>query len=101
MYLYNITVKVNWPIQEAWVTWMKEKHIPEVIDTGCFTHSKFYKLLEQDETEGPTYIIQYAASNINSYNTYIEVYADALRKQTFDAWGNQFIAFRTVMEELQ
>jgi hypothetical protein len=100
MYLYNVTVKVNWSIQEAWVTWMKEQHIPEVIHTGCFTHSRFFKLLDQDETEGPTYIMQYTATHIDHYNNYINTYADALRKKTFDAWGNQFIAFRTLMEEI-
>jgi hypothetical protein len=99
MYLYNVTVKVEWPIQEAWVQWMKEKHIPEVVGTGCFTHSRFYKLLEQDETDGVTYIIQYVANTLEAYQTYIAQYADALRKQTFDAWGNQFIAFRTLMQE--
>ncbi len=54
MYIYNITTKVHTSIHEAWVEWMKMHHIPQIMATGCFTESQFVRLLELDDSEGPT-----------------------------------------------
>lgn len=98
MLIYNVTSKVAWPIHESWVQWMKEVHIPEVMSTGCFLKYQLVRLLETDEEEGPTYAIQYYADNRIAYDNYISKYAPPLRQKTLDAWGNQFIAFRSIME---
>ena len=31
MFIYNVTVKVDWSIHEAWVQWMLNEHMPEMI----------------------------------------------------------------------
>lgn len=54
MLIYNITTKVDHSIADAWLQWMKEEHIPEVIATGCFSQSRILRLLEVDETDGLT-----------------------------------------------
>ncbi len=99
--IYNVTVKVQSPIEQSWLNWMKQEHIPEVIGTGCFQSYRVVRLLEIDDSEGPTYAIQYHASSKALYNRYISLFAEALRKKTYDKWGNQFIAFRSVMQVVQ
>lgn len=98
MIIYNVTIKVAESIKDAWLQWLKEEHIPEVIATGCFTHAIPTRLLEIDDSEGPTYAIQYHAESKALYNKYIDKYAGILRQKSFDKWGNQFIAFRSVMQ---
>ena len=98
MFIYNVTIKVNWSIHEAWVTWMRETHIPDVMCKGCFTGYQLVRVLEIDDTEGPTYATQYFAGSKADYNQYIEIHAPALRKSALDKWGNNFIGFRSLME---
>jgi len=98
MFIYNVTIKVDPSIHEDWVTWMKEEHLQQVMKTSCFEKYQFVKLLEIDESEGPTYAAQYYAISRAQYNRYIDLYADKLRKESMDKWGNRFIAFRTLME---
>jgi len=98
MIIYNVTTKINWPNHEAWLQWMLDVHIPEVMGTGCFEKHQVLRLLETDETEGPTYAVQYFAISKAQYNRYIELYSQALRKETISKWGNNFIAFRSLME---
>lgn len=98
--VYNVTVMVQWSIQDAWTTWMQEIHIPEVMATHCFVGWRMYRLLEVDETEGPTYAIQYLANSRAQYDEYLQNHAVRLRKAGLDQWGNQFIAFRSLMEEV-
>jgi hypothetical protein len=98
MIVYNVTIKIANAIHAEWLQWLKEEHVPEVIQTRCFTHATILRLLEVDDAEGPTYTIQYFAESKGLYNSYIETHAPVLRQKNFDKWGDQFIAFRSVMQ---
>lgn len=98
MIIYNITTKVAASIAPDWLRWMQQDHIPAVMATGCFTEYKMVRLLEVDDSEGPTYAIQYHAAGKADYEHYLSEYAAALRKDAFDKWGNNFISFRSLME---
>jgi len=98
MFIYNVTIKLDEVIHEQWLQWLQQEHIPEVIATGCFTKATILRLLEIDDSEGPTYAIQYFAESKAQYNRYIEKFAPEMRQRSFDKWGNQFIAFRSVMQ---
>jgi hypothetical protein len=98
MFIYNVTIKIQEPIHQAWLQWLKEEHVPEVLATGCFTNATIVRLLEVDDCEGPTYAIQYIAESMALYNRYIENFAGILRQKSFDKWGNQFMGFRSLMQ---
>ncbi len=98
MIIYNVTNKVDASIADAWLHWLKEEHIPQVMRSNCFTHYKIVRLLEVDDSEGPTYAIQYYAESKADYNRYIALFAPALREQSLQKWGAAFIAFRSVMQ---
>jgi hypothetical protein len=98
MIIYNVTIKVEPGIAVEWLNWLQQEHIPEVIETGCFTRATVLKLLEVDETDGPTFAVQYFAESKALYNHYIEKFAPLMREKSFEKWGNRFIAFRSVMQ---
>lgn len=98
MIIYNVTVKVTHAIAADWVKWMKEEHMNDVVATGLFTASRLSRLLEQDDPDGLTYIAQYFCDALEDYHDYIKTYAPAMREKGFKKFGNQMIAFRTVME---
>jgi hypothetical protein len=101
MVIYNITIQVEIPIAEDWLSWLKEEHIPEVLQTGCFVKHQLVKLMDADESESITYAVQYYAENKMQLDLYLEQYAAALRQKGIDLWGNRFITFRTIMEVVQ
>jgi hypothetical protein len=98
MLIYNVTTKVDHSIHEPWVEWMKAKHIDDVMKSGCFTDFKFVRLLDTDESDGPTYAVQFFAESKADYNRYIEIHAPALREDVMRTWGNKFISFRSLMQ---
>ncbi len=98
MIVYNVTIKVDESIATDWINWLKEEHIPAVINTACFTHANVMRLLEVDDEEGPTYAVQYFTDSLEQYQLYIDKHAALMRQMSFDKWGNKFIAFRSVME---
>lgn len=101
MFIYNITVKVNKSIINEWVKWQQEEHIPEIMATELFSDFKFFRLLEQDDSDGPTFIVQYHTPSRNNYEKYIKQHAPVLREKAIKKWGNGFIAFRTLLQSVQ
>ncbi|MEI6087668.1 MAG: DUF4286 family protein [Bacteroidota bacterium] len=98
MFIYNVTTKIEPTIHEAWVEWMKEIHIPEIMNSGCFTQFQFVRLLELDDIEGPTYAVQYRSESKAAYNLYLEKFATKLRNDVYTKWGNKVISFRSLMQ---
>lgn len=98
MFIYNITSQTDWSIHEQWVEWMKEVHIPNIMQTNCFTKWQFVKVIDIDETDGVTYALQLYAESRSDYNRYLELFDAALRKHVSDKWGNKCIGFRTLMQ---
>lgn len=98
MIIYNITIQVSRGIHNEWLQWQLKEHIPQIMATNCFNKHQVLMLLEIDDTEGPTYAIQFYAESKADYNRYIELYAPVLRNKAADKWGEQFVAFRTLMQ---
>jgi len=101
MIIYNVTTHVAHSINEAWLEWMMQKHIPEIMATACFEKYQLVKLLDTDETEGNTYAIQFYAENRLLYDRYINSFAQTMRDDSFKSWGNKTIAFRSLMEVIE
>jgi uncharacterized protein DUF4286 len=98
MIVYNLSIKIDASVENEWLEWQKKEHIPEVMASGQFSDYKFYRLLEQQDIDAATYVVQYFAPSIEHYNNYIEKYAPSLRQKIKDKWGEKFIAFRTIMQ---
>lgn len=101
MIIYNITIKVDWVVAEEWVNWMHETYIPAVVTTGCFEKHQFVRLLQVDETEGPTYAIQFYAQQLSKYDYYLQNFAPGLRQEIKNKWGEKYVDFHTLMQVVE
>lgn len=100
MIVYNVTVKIDLSVHDLWLRWMKEEHIPRVMETGCFVESKIYRVLEENTPDGITYAFQYFAEDISKYFDYKEKHAARLQKESLDLFPNKFHVFRTLLKEV-
>lgn len=99
MILYSVTVKIDFEIEKDWLNWMKNIHIPEVMDTGYFMSNDIFKLLI-DEPDGITYSIQYKLKNIADLEDYQAKYAPQLQAKHNNRYADKFVAFRTLLEKV-
>ncbi|MBK7762821.1 MAG: DUF4286 family protein [Bacteroidetes bacterium] len=99
MYIYNVSIKILPNIESEWLKWMKESHMNEVLATGMFDEASLYRLIEPVDEDGITYIAQYKTTHEARYHKYIEEYAIGLREKGYEKFGNQFIAFRTILQQ--
>ena len=98
MIVLNITTKVEHSIEAAWVLWNRQENIPAIMATGLFTDWKMFKLLEQDDTDGSTYVMQLFIPALENYQRYIQDFASQLQQKEIEKWGSGFVSFRTTMQ---
>ena len=101
MFIYNITYLVSHAIHDEWLEWMKSSHAPEMLSTGHFSGYTILRLRDVDETEGVTYAFQFQVPDGDHHSDYIAKHAPALRLKATQQWGEQVMAFRTLMEIVQ
>jgi len=98
MVVYNVTTKLSWQIEEAWLQWQKESLIPEMLRTALISDHKIFRLLGQDDDEGPTFTTQYFFNSTEDYEEYERLYSAAIRKKAIEKWNDQSISFHSVMQ---
>jgi hypothetical protein len=101
MLLYNITTKVDNAISDEWLQWQRKIHVPEIMASGLFYEYRVYRLLEQDDSEGKTYITQFFTDSEKNFEEYLLHFAPGLREKAIVKWGDQIVAFRTLLENVQ
>ncbi len=100
MILYNVTVSIDERVHEEWLDWMRNTHIPEVLETGCFIESRISRV-HGEEDGGVTFAISYVAPSQEKYDEYVAKYAPALQKEHSMRYEGRFAAFRTLLTILE
>lgn len=101
MIIYSVTVKIDLDVHNEWLSWMKIMHIPAVLGTQKFVDYKILRILAEDETDGVTYNIQYRAESMSDYFDYLNDFAPHLQKEHTERYKDKFVAFRTLLREVE
>ncbi|MAP01933.1 MAG: hypothetical protein CMD01_03850 [Flavobacteriales bacterium] len=97
MILYNVTINIDYDCHDDWLKWMKQTHVPDVLDTGLFINAKICRI-HAEEQGGVSYSIQYLLNSKSDYNTYQDLYAPKLQQEHTQKFSGKFVAFRTLLE---
>src|SRR5688572_25857826 len=87
--VYNITVKLDAEIEQAWLQWLINEMAPAILATDCFTKFSILKLLEVDDADSSTYAVQFFSKNLEDYQRYIKNLANDFTKRSFEKWGEK------------
>lgn len=97
MILYNVTTSLDPEIEEQWVAYMRDTHLPDVMATGFFLKSQLCHLLNEEEG-GVTYAAQYYCVSLEQLEEYQQVAAPALREEIEKHFSGRYASFRTTLE---
>ncbi|MEP2278072.1 DUF4286 family protein [Maribacter sp.] len=98
MYIYNVTTNIEESAHDAWLQWMKESHIPQVLSTGKFLSAKFTKVLVEEDMGGFTYSVQYTVPDKATLERYYKEDAPALIESIQKKFAGQLVSFKTELE---
>ena len=100
MILYNVTIKIDHSVEEDWLQWMQEKHIPDVLATGCFKSHQLSRVISMRDDDGTTYAIQYACPDMATLHRYQVQHAAKLQLEHTARYKDKFAAVRTLLETM-
>ena len=79
MIIYNVTINIEDDVHDQWLLWMRDKHIPDMLATGKFTHAKMAKILVEEDLGGTSYSVQYTCPDKKTLEAYYQENAETLR----------------------
>lgn len=101
MIIYIITTTVKNELEQEWLQWVREKRIPEILNTGYFKSFQMYKVKLPTNLEGEvTYVVQYECESIENYTAYAEKDSKRLQAEYPPKLIGKVTTARTVMESL-
>lgn len=97
MHIYNVTINIAEDVQDEWLEWMKNEHIPEMMETGKFVGALMTRVLVEEEMGGITYSVQYRVKDLETLQRYYDEDAHRLRSQS-KRFKDKAVYFRTHLE---
>ena len=98
MYIYNETMNIAEEIHDEWLKWIKEKHIPDMLNLGFFTKAKMSEVLVEEEMGGTTYSVQYTTESLELLDEYYKFHADEMRNEGAKLFKDKMLSFRTELK---
>jgi hypothetical protein len=99
MIIYNVTTIIEDDVHEAYIQYMKNVHMPEVMATGKFVDCHLLRLTDP-VNEGITYCAQYVTDETDKLTDYRENYSPKLQQSIQSKFANKFVSFRSVLEKV-
>ena len=97
MYIYNVTINIQEDVEQKWLNWMQDEHIPAMLNTGKFSKALMTRVDVKEPMGGITYSIQYTTASKKTLEAYYREDAEKLRQQS-KIFEGKFVAFRTELE---
>ena len=91
---YEVTAEVRPDLCEAFERFMKDRHIPDVMATGCFESATFYR------SASGRYRTRYDARDRRTLNKYLEEHVARLRTQVAETFPEGIVFEREEWEAL-
>jgi hypothetical protein len=101
MILYNVTINIEQEVEDEWIQWMKEVHVPNVMATGIFQESKFFRILHETDDNTANYSVQYFTDSMEKIKTYQSRYAPQLQAEVKEKFQDRFVSFRSLLESVE
>jgi len=101
MLIYSVTCNVDETVEQDWLTWMKEIHIPEVMATGKFITCRFSKLISHKEAGNQNYSVQYTCKSAEELEDYKKNIGPLLQQKTLGKYADKVLAFRSELEIIE
>lgn len=101
MILYNVTLSIDHLVEKQFLDWLRNKHIQEVLETGCFKSARLAKLTSHSQQDSTNYAVQYLAESQEFLDEYFSKYSGQLQAEGIKLFGDKLQSFRTELEVIE
>ncbi len=96
MVIYSVFITLNNEAESAWVDFMNNQHIIDVMKTGCFTGYVFMRENESQEIGKVRFRVDYRLLNSDKMDKYLNEFSNSLRNDVAARFDGKFVAERRI-----
>ncbi len=100
MILYNTTFVVDDTVHEEWITWLKDSHIKDYLQSSCFLGARLGKVTSHVEPGMQTYSLQLFVNDDLTLDQFKNNFLTELQQSSLQKFGTKVLSFTSEMEHL-
>lgn len=100
MLIFNITFLVNDNRVPEWLDWVRNEHIPFMLESGDFTESQLARVMSHQQDGSISYSVQYRIADLKSLERWNHQYGTQLSGDCRSRFGEEVLFFSTTLKIL-
>jgi len=101
MLIFNTTYLVSDKVQDAWLLWVREQHIPFMLQFKPFSHPQVARVIPVEEQDGTSYSVQFHVLDLETLGIWKERFGLAFQQNCAHEFGTEAIYFSTVLDIIE
>ena len=98
MLIFNITFLVSDKVHGSWLKWVREEHIPFMIDSTYFTQPQVARIITSDKEDGTSFSVQFHVNDMRTLKSWNQEYSTLFQQNCSHNFGTEVLFFTTVLE---
>ena len=100
MILYNTTFVVDDSVNDEWITWFKEEHINDYLESKCFLGARFGQVTSHVEPGMQTYSVQLFVNDDLTLDQFKNNFLSEIQQKSLQKFGTKVLSFTSEMDHL-
>ena len=98
MLIFNTTYLVSDKARAKWLNWVREQHIPFMLDSTYFLKPQVTRIITSAEQEGTSYSVQFHIEDMRTLKKWNQEFSAIFKENCSQEFGTEVIFFTTVLE---
>ena len=100
MIISNITYSIDKTLEQDFLAWLKDVHIPDVMMTLKPKSYRIMRLLTEIENAGATFSVQYNFDNLSDFEQFENEFQKDLDYEIYKRYNGHYVFFPSLLEEI-
>jgi len=98
MLIFNTTYLVSDKAHGPWLKWIREQHIPFMLDSSYFSNPQVARVITSDKEDGTSFSVQFHVNDMRTLKLWNQQFSSAFQENCAQQFGTEVIFFTTVLE---
>ena len=98
MLIFNTTYLVSDKAHGAWLKWIRDQHIPFMLDSTYFSHPQVARVITSAGQEGTSFSVQFRVNDMRTLKMWNREFSAIFKENCSQEFGTEVIFFTTVLE---
>jgi hypothetical protein len=98
MFIFNTTYLVSDKVHDTWLNWVREQHVPFMLDSTYFTKPQVARVVTSDKEDGTSFSVQFYVQDMQTLKKWHNEYSSLFQENCSQHFGTEVIFFTTVLE---